>query len=55
MPIHGYTISQAARLLNVSRPTMYRLIKQGRIVTIKTLTRHVIPHQELVNIQMGIQ
>ena len=52
---HGYTISAAARVLQVNRLTIYRWIECGKIQPIRTATRQLIPHQQIVNIRLGIQ
>lgn len=53
--IHGYTISAAARQLNVSRLTIYHWIEKGRLIPIRTSTRLLIPHAQIVNILLGIK
>lgn len=51
----GYTISEAARVLDVSRFTLYKWIEKGRVQPVKTPTRLLIPHDQLANLRLGIQ
>jgi excisionase family DNA binding protein len=55
MKTPGYTISQAARLLEVTRLTVYHWIESGRVIPVRTPTRYLIPHEQVVNIRLGIQ
>lgn len=51
----GYTINQAAKLLNVGRRTIYHWIESGRLQPVKTVTRQLIPHEQVDNLLLGIQ
>ncbi len=51
----GYTISAAARLLNVPRMTIYRWIESGRLQPVRTSTRQIIPHQQVVDLRLNIR
>lgn len=50
----GYTINQTAKLLSVSRRTIYYWIEEGRIIPVKTITRQLIPHEEVVKLRLTI-
>lgn len=52
---NGYTITQTARLLNIARRTIYYWIEEGKIVPIKTATRQIIPHEQVVKIRLSLQ
>ena len=54
MLVNGYTISQTAKLLNLSRRTVYYWIEEGKIIPIKTLTRQIIPHEQVVKLRLTI-
>jgi excisionase family DNA binding protein len=46
------SVCEAAMVLGISRWTIQRAIKQGKIVTLKLLGRRIIPHsaiQQLIN------
>ena len=45
LPLH--TIDDAAELLQVSRSTIYRLIKTGDLLTIRVMSAPRIPHSSL--------
>jgi len=51
----GYTISAAARRLKVSRLTIYHWIDKGRVTPVRTVTRWIIPSDQITNIRLGIQ
>ncbi len=38
-----YTIDEVALVLGISRPTAYRLIREGKVRTVRAGKRHVIP------------
>lgn len=54
--LNGYTISQAAKLLNVNRCTMYRWLESGKIETVKKGTRHILTHEQIrqIKLRLGI-
>lgn len=52
---NGYTVSAAARLLNVSRLTVYHWIEKGKLIPVRTPTRLMIPHAQVVNILLKLQ
>lgn len=54
VPRAGYTISAAARQLKVSRLTIYHWIEKGKLIPIRTPTRLLIPHAQVVNILLGM-
>jgi excisionase family DNA binding protein len=43
--LHG--ISESAKLLDLGRSSMYRLVNSGRVRTVKLGQRTLIPHDEL--------
>ena len=55
MKTPGYTISQAARMMEVTRLTVYHWIDSGRLTPIRTPTRYLIPSEQVTNIRLGIQ
>jgi len=46
-PPLAVSVSDAARLLSVSRDTIYRLIQTGKLRTVKLNGRRVVPMREL--------
>jgi excisionase family DNA binding protein len=42
-----YSICEAAHALNLSRATLYRLLGQGRIASIKIGSRRLIPRSSI--------
>lgn len=50
----GYTISQAARVLQVGRRTMYRWLESGKIETVRKGTRHILTHEQVVKIKLRL-
>jgi excisionase family DNA binding protein len=43
----AYSIREAARMCGVSRATLYRLLKDGKITTIKIGTRRLIRDDQI--------
>lgn len=52
--LSGYTISAAARLLEVNRRTMYRWLEAGRIQTTRKGTRQILTHEQIVKIKLRL-
>ena len=51
-----YRPAEAARVLRVSRATIYRFIDSGRLLPVRDVLRHYkIPREQLENIRLGIQ
>jgi excisionase family DNA binding protein len=41
--IRAFSIQEAARTLGLSRSTLYRLLKEGKITTVKIGSRRLVP------------
>jgi excisionase family DNA binding protein len=51
-----YRPSEAARILHISRATIYRYIESGRLLPVlDELRRNKIPHDQIENFRLGIQ
>ncbi|WP_294212389.1 helix-turn-helix domain-containing protein [uncultured Sphingomonas sp.] len=46
----SYTIDQAASTIGIGRTTLYRLISEGRLPTVKLGRRTLIRHVDLVRL-----
>lgn len=45
--------AQAAKLLKVSRVTLFNKIKSGEIKAMKVGRNYIVPHQEILDLQSG--
>ena len=52
-PQKPYTVSEAARLLKVSRPTLYRLFEDGILTKLKIRNATRIPASEVNRLMVG--
>ncbi len=43
----GYNVSEGARIIGVGRTTMHKMIREGRIRTVKIGARTIIPKSEI--------
>lgn len=50
----NHRIPEAADLLGIGRTTLYLLIKEGEIRTVKIGERTLVPHSELVEFQQRL-
>jgi excisionase family DNA binding protein len=48
-----YSILEAAHVLNLSRATLYRLLAEGRIASIKIGSRRLIPRTSIDDLLRG--
>lgn len=55
MKSETYNPSQAARVLEVSRMTIYRWIECGRLLPVMHLGHPRIPREQITNLRLGIQ
>jgi excisionase family DNA binding protein len=55
MKAETYNPSQAARVLEVSRRTIYRWIESGRLLPVQYLGHPRIPREQVTNLRLGIQ
>ena len=46
-----YSPQEAAEVLSLSRPHIYRLVKQGRIPAMRFGARVLIPHAEIMKME----
>lgn len=46
-----YSPQEAAEVLSLSRPHIYRLVKQGRIPAMRFGSRVLIPHAEIMKME----
>lgn len=46
----GYRVDEAAKLIGVSRETIYKAIKNGEIRTVRLNSRIIVPHVALVEL-----
>ena len=51
--IRTVTLKEAAKRLGVSRPTVYRMVKSGRLETVKLEGSHRIRLQSLIDVAAG--
>lgn len=49
----AFSIPEAARMLGISRATVYRMLKEGQIQTIKIGSRRLVPASSIDDVLTG--
>jgi excisionase family DNA binding protein len=49
----AFSVREAARMCGVSRATLYRLLKEGKITTVKIGSRRLVPEASIETLLAG--